>query len=961
MTIRASHRAAGIFVGLVALWGVTDGASGQTRDAGRAPAIARIDGPLRTVYIVPTSHYDLGFVEPPSAVMARAARHIDEVLRLAEEDPRFRWTIESVWQLEEWLARAKAPTSVLPPDAARIERLMRLIREGRIAVSAAWGSMHTDFMGTEELNRLVYGFADLRRRHRIDTTFAMLDDVPGHPASLPSVLEQSGVTRLVVGVNQGLMGGTTLAPGRVPFYWEGPDGRSVLTWISQGVRGGYVEALTDFYLNPFSLDPYTGLTPYRMFNPQAGDRTPLAIMEEGVRALQKRYGDAGYELDAALVLHAHDFLEPGSAVDLQRAVDLWNAHYVSPTLKVATPPEFFDDVERRYGATLPRYRGEWSGLWSEAKSHSPRISALARQAHDLVPAAETLWAAAAAREGIPPPTGTVTRLYRQTMVYDEHSGAGNTGWPKLNSRIGLLDQNREYAESMTQTVAEATTLLDAGVALLTEPAEIAAAQPAGRRTLVVYNPLSWARTDVVRLAALDGRQITGIADRHGNAVPFDIDIDGSLVFIASGVPPVGYASFAIDTQEGTAPSTLRSEPGATVQFDGMTMTADAGGRLTGLRTGGLATEWVASHRGLAFNELVRTRGDQRIAVADPFPAVLTVERGRIMARLTARREGSVQPLTAYTVYRGLGRLDWRNEIDGRRLPFVRARRTWHESYYFAFPLTFDPAALTLQAEGQRGWTALPGGWLPGARRDAVTTQHAVAFTERDRHLVVAHRQSFHFTFGDFLRLDTTPPPATDLPAMMSGRWPLADATLFARAFRRGTQSDTSDLGVIHLETVEPGLGHRYVFEYALATGDTFDPVRATRLGWALNVPLRAQLLPAPPRDAEASLLAIDAPNVVLLTFKATEADPVEGHVTASPLIPTIPSRFTVRLQEVAGTATTARVRLPAPAVRADRRDLLEERVVEVLTPGREIAVTLAPFEVVTVVIEVAAPAGGAVK
>ena len=168
MMIRASHRAVGIFVGLAALCGVTDGASGQARDTGRAPAIARIDGPLRTVYIVPTSHYDLGFVEPPSAVMARAARHIDEVLRLAEENPRFRWTIESVWQLEEWLARARAPTSVLPPDAGRIERLMRLIREGHIAVSAAWGSMHTDFMGTEELNRLVYGFADLRRRHRID-------------------------------------------------------------------------------------------------------------------------------------------------------------------------------------------------------------------------------------------------------------------------------------------------------------------------------------------------------------------------------------------------------------------------------------------------------------------------------------------------------------------------------------------------------------------------------------------------------------------------------------------------------------------------------------------------------------------------------------------------------------------------------------------------------------------------
>ena len=71
---------------------------------------------IKTVYIVPTSHYDFGFVDPPDAIRERAARHIDEVIRVAESDPDFRWTIESVWQVDEWLKRAKRPTSVLPRD-----------------------------------------------------------------------------------------------------------------------------------------------------------------------------------------------------------------------------------------------------------------------------------------------------------------------------------------------------------------------------------------------------------------------------------------------------------------------------------------------------------------------------------------------------------------------------------------------------------------------------------------------------------------------------------------------------------------------------------------------------------------------------------------------------------------------------------------------------------------------------
>ena len=54
--------------------------------------------------------------------------------------------------------------------------------------------------------------------------------------SLPSVLADSGVKYFMTGVNEGLLGGTTLAPGKVPFYWEGKDGGKVLTWISEGVR-----------------------------------------------------------------------------------------------------------------------------------------------------------------------------------------------------------------------------------------------------------------------------------------------------------------------------------------------------------------------------------------------------------------------------------------------------------------------------------------------------------------------------------------------------------------------------------------------------------------------------------------------------------------------------------------------------------------------------------------------------
>ena len=59
-----------------------------------------------------------------------------------------------------------------------VERLMKLIRSGRIAMSMAWGSMHTDFMGGEELNRLAYDFTKLKNSYNITSELAMMNDVP---------------------------------------------------------------------------------------------------------------------------------------------------------------------------------------------------------------------------------------------------------------------------------------------------------------------------------------------------------------------------------------------------------------------------------------------------------------------------------------------------------------------------------------------------------------------------------------------------------------------------------------------------------------------------------------------------------------------------------------------------------------------------------------------------------------
>ncbi|HAF22614.1 MAG TPA: hypothetical protein DCK93_06820, partial [Blastocatellia bacterium] len=733
---------------------------------------------IKTIYVVPTSHYDFGFVDPPEAIRERAARHIDEVIRVAESDPDFRWTIESVWQVNEWLKRAKAPTSVLPNDNEKIARLVNLIKSGRIALSSAWGSMHTDFMGEEELNRLCYEYAALKRTYGVETQMAMMDDVPGHPSTVPSVLAGSDMRYLVTGANIFINMATSLAPGKVPFYWESPDGSRVLTWVSQGQRGGYPEALTDFYLDPYSLDPYTGKTPYEMFNPKAGKKTDLQIMEEGVAALQKRYGDAGYQYDAVMAIYAHDFIEPTNVANLERAVKLWNSHHESPKLKIATPPEFFHYIEGKYAAQIPTFRGEWSGLWSEAKTQSPQISALARYAHDHTPAAETLWSAISATRAIPFPAGNTATLYDLMFTYDEHSGAGNTGWPQLNDRGKLEEQNRQYVGYMQQAKKEADFLLDQGMQLLAQPSGDDAPQSLASSNvwpLLVYNALSWRRDDLVTVAApATGLKIVAVrkAGSH-QLIPFDIDEWGRAVFVAHDVPSVGYAMFQLETTAGQMVSTLRDVPAGSraenrlfrLRFhpDGSVQSIIA------LRSG---QEIVNDKGELPFNQLLRVEGQEPSAIASPIPPVVKIKRGAQMTRVTITRERSAFPLTTFTIYDDLDRVELHNEIDSARLPFAGGK-SWHDSYYFAFPFAVGTQDLKVLRGGQKWFDRLPDDYLPGARRDSVTTQHLIGMSDGRASVMLAHRQAFHFLFPSFVKARPSAKGApAEFPAMFTGKWPL---------------------------------------------------------------------------------------------------------------------------------------------------------------------------------------------
>ena len=665
--------------------------------------------PIRTIYIIPASHWDLGFLAPPEEILPRLKPHLDEVIADCKADPDFRWTIESVWQLREWLARTN--------DPGKVKEFVDLLHKGQIQVSAVFGSMHTEFMGSEPLNRLTEDIHAIGKQLGIKTDFAMMDDVPGFTTRLPQVLAGSGVHYFVNGSNLFIGGGTSLTPGHVPFYWEGPDGSRVLLWQTQGYFGGYTEALSEYFLDPQAREPYTK----EHFYPKEWEgQPPLEIMQHGVDRLLKKYADAGYKYDAAMVLYLHDFIPPSWEKDaLLPAIRAWNAAGRQPQLVVATPAEFFRHIESTYGKDFPVYKGDWSGLWSEVKTNSPRISAAARWVQDHAPVAEMLWGLLTFREGTSFPAGNFESARLNLLKYEEHSGSAQVGWPKLMTRAEVDQQNKEYVQYLKDARTDIQQLISTGMKTLFAQREDAPTAD----NLVVFNPLSWKRDGVMTIDIPAGQNVS-VRDLQTNTVQPTQRISSTQVaFIAKDVPSVGYRTYTLEkvATHSSSPNPAISSLQLENEFYRLRIRPQDGAVIS-LFDKQVGEELLEQKSPDKFNALQRWNAAARFTV--PTSKIqISREDGPLIQSVVIRRPDTFWPETRITLPTQRKIVEFSNLLDRNRMPYVASLQPG-ESYTFNFAFRFDKPATVWVGNGN-GFHRIPDDYLPGARTDAAVAQHSL--------------------------------------------------------------------------------------------------------------------------------------------------------------------------------------------------------------------------------------------
>ncbi len=188
--------------------------------------------------------------------------------------------------------------------------------------------------------------------------------------------------------------------------------------------------------------------------------------------------------------------------------------------------------------------------------------------------------------------------------------------------------------------------------------------------------------------------------------------------------------------------------------------------------------------------------------------------------------------------------------------------------------------------------------------------------------------------------------------MFTGKFPLPEATIYSRAFRSSSQADTHDLGVINMETVEPGLDGNYIYDYSVAADGIFDPVAAWRFGSDFDLPLRPEYVQVTPSQPSHGFFSIDQANVQIVDVKPWSDTIIRGEVSAAPLDPQSNKIFVIRLQEFAGHAASVRISLPVKIKSASIVNLTEDKVLGPVDQLSPLTVAIKPYQTLTVKFEV---------
>ena len=277
------------------------------------------------LYLMQLSHTDIGYTHTQPIVKERHIKTIDEVIIKCKTDPNFKWTIETLWILENY---RKAKTK------KDFDEIIKLIKDGRIYVSPIYTNPFTGLISENEAHNSLELSKKYKKEYGLEFNSAVYNDVPGQSWFLPKVLQSAGVPFLANGINE--IYNDYQYQKNLPkvFIWQGADSSQIINYLTES----YVEGM------------------------QYGLERDNYVIENRMWERIQKLNMLGYNYDMILLNAA--FTDNAGIPDAQLANALkWNEEYEYPKFIVSTLSDFAEEFIKKYSDHLPVVKGDYTSAW----------------------------------------------------------------------------------------------------------------------------------------------------------------------------------------------------------------------------------------------------------------------------------------------------------------------------------------------------------------------------------------------------------------------------------------------------------------------------------------------------------------------------------------------------------------------------------------------------------------------
>lgn len=573
------------------------------------------------IYLQGSTHVDIGYTGYQERVAELHNKNTSTAMELCAKYPDFKWNTEAAWVEDNYL-------SMMPPD--KKNEFIKLAREGRIGCQAVYGNMLTGICSHEELIRDLYYARSMSTKYGIPFEMAMSSDVPTQVWTLPMILAGSGIRYFSAGLNLTRGESFNRLFGKSPFYWRGPDGSSVLTWLSPGYAYSQVLRLS----------------------------TSVEQATPHIDSFLNGFERADYPYDAVLAFGGFGDNQPIN-VGLASVIDEWNKKYAYPQVILCRGPEFFQDIEKQQAAAKPEtISGDGGVYWEDGAGSSAAETAIVRTAKESLVSAEKLHALTAALAGTAYPSKEITSGWRNAILYDEHTwGAGSSiSDPKGDQAVHQWAVKSAFARDAGRIASSVLRSGLANLVKLTKPSV---------DSVVVFNPLKWPVSGWVQATVSDGK---------------------SIELWAENVPSMGYKSLP---QKAARPSAIVSYTGSSIEnkFYKIAINPTTGAVMS-LFDKQLGRELVDPAAKYGVNQYIYIKGQGEKAEdvtrsAQASPVTVSVEKRQFSTAIVVEASAYNTPewTSEIVLWDKAKRVDFVNTLK-------KTETTEKEACYFAFPFKF---------------------------------------------------------------------------------------------------------------------------------------------------------------------------------------------------------------------------------------------------------------------------------